>query len=808
MATNTAASFTNHTGNGTAGPFSISFSYLAESEVDVTVGGVLKTITTHYTFTSATQITFTSGNEPGNGVAIKFQRDTDISSKKVDFVDGSVLTESDLDTQNDQVLFAQQEILDKLSGIEENATADQTDAEIRTAVENATDSNVFTDADHSKLDAIEASATADQTASEIRALVESASDSNVFTDADHTKLNNIEANATADQTNAEIRTAVEAATDSNVFTDADHTKLNGIETSATADQTGAEIKSLYEGESDTNAFTDSEKTKLAGIEASATADQSNSEIKTAYEANSDTNAFTDAEKTKLSGIETSADVTDATNVDAAGAVMNSDLDGKGEILVGDGSGDPTALSVGTNGYILTADSTEATGVKWAANAGGGGGSGISNVVEDSTPQLGGNLDVQTNEITTSTTNGNVKLNPNGTGVVEVKGDGSSADGTIQLNCSQNSHGVKIKSPPHSANASYTLTLPNNDGDAGQFLKTDGSGGLSFDTVSQPDADKITEGNTEAEVVDTGSDGHFKVTTEGTERFRVAANGNVGIGSNSPSELLQVYDASGNPTINVRANNQNTASLKLENDDGDWTISSGTASYPLNFAVGGSNKLTILNDGKVGIGDTTPSTALDVNGTITGTTFAGSGASLTSLPAANLTGTLPAIDGSNLTGIGSGKILQVVSNNFTTAVSRATNDITSFADISGFSQAITPSATSSKIGILLTVNISNQYTGRNCGVRVLRDSSTILMPTGGSNTNFHLFCRGSSNVSDIYNGSVFLLDSPNTTSSITYKVQWAAEGYSGGNNTIYTNKRGYSNQDYSAASSITLWEIAA
>jgi len=184
MATNTAASFTNHTGNGTAGPFSISFSYLAESEVDVTVGGVLKTITTHYTFTSATQITFTSGNEPGNGVAIKFQRDTDISAKKVDFADGSVLTETDLDTNADQVIFAQQEILDKLGGIEENATADQTDAEIRTAVENATDSNVFTDADHSKLNAIEASATADQTASEIRTLVESASDSNVFTDAD------------------------------------------------------------------------------------------------------------------------------------------------------------------------------------------------------------------------------------------------------------------------------------------------------------------------------------------------------------------------------------------------------------------------------------------------------------------------------------------------------------------------------------------------------------------------------------------------------------------------------------------------
>ena len=103
-------------------------------------------------------------------------------------------------------------------------------------------------ADGSKLDGIETGATADQTAAEIRTLVESASDSNVFTDADHSKLNGIEASATADQTDAEIRAAVEAASDSNVFTDADHSKLNGIEANATADQTGAEIASALNGQ--------------------------------------------------------------------------------------------------------------------------------------------------------------------------------------------------------------------------------------------------------------------------------------------------------------------------------------------------------------------------------------------------------------------------------------------------------------------------------------------------------------------------------------------------------------------------------
>ncbi|MAJ24813.1 MAG: hypothetical protein CMP36_04825 [Rickettsiales bacterium] len=66
----------------------------------------------------------------------------------------------------------------------------------------------------------------------------------------------------------------------------------------------------------------------------------------------------------------------------------------------------------------------------------------------------------------------------------ASGDGGSNDGQIQLNCSQNSHGVKIKAPPHSAGQSYTLTLPSsitND----YFLKTNGSGVLSFAEVPQP-----------------------------------------------------------------------------------------------------------------------------------------------------------------------------------------------------------------------------------------------------------------------------------------------------------------------------------
>jgi hypothetical protein len=116
---------------------------------------------------------------------------------------------------------------------------------------------------------VEDGATADQTAGEIKTLYESNSDTNAFTDADHSKLDGIEAGSTADQTAGEIKTLYESNSDTNAFTDADHSKLDGIESGATADQTASEIKTAYESNSDTNAFTDADHSKLDGIEASA-----------------------------------------------------------------------------------------------------------------------------------------------------------------------------------------------------------------------------------------------------------------------------------------------------------------------------------------------------------------------------------------------------------------------------------------------------------------------------------------------------------------------------------------------------------
>ena len=105
---------------------------------------------------------------------------------------------------------------------------------------------------------------------------------------------------------------------------------------------------------------------------------------------------------------------------------------------------------------------------------------LGEVSDDTTPQLGGNLDTNGQDIVT-TSNADLDLAPDGTGVVVVRGNqtGGNNQGAIKLNCEQNSHGVTIKSPAHASGASYTLTLPVNDGDPDQVLKTDGSGVLSW-----------------------------------------------------------------------------------------------------------------------------------------------------------------------------------------------------------------------------------------------------------------------------------------------------------------------------------------
>ena len=102
---------------------------------------------------------------------------------------------------------------------------------------------------------------------------------------------------------------------------------------------------------------------------------------------------------------------------------------------------------------------------------------IPDIVTDTTPQLGGSLDVNGYYIS-STSNGNVEIAPNGTGDFVVRGN--SVDGKITLNCTNNNHGVTIQAPPHADAATYTLILPSSIGTAGQVLTSQGGAQLTWE----------------------------------------------------------------------------------------------------------------------------------------------------------------------------------------------------------------------------------------------------------------------------------------------------------------------------------------
>jgi len=104
--------------------------------------------------------------------------------------------------------------------------------------------------------------------------------------------------------------------------------------------------------------------------------------------------------------------------------------------------------------------------------------------------------IKVDDVEALSTNGNLQIAPNGTGVVEVKSENS--DATLQLNDSQQLNNVKIKSPNDTAAQNYTLILPNNNIAADKFLTVNtitGSGStatgqLEFATIAEPDITQL------------------------------------------------------------------------------------------------------------------------------------------------------------------------------------------------------------------------------------------------------------------------------------------------------------------------------
>ena len=162
-------------------------------------------------------------------------------------------------------------------------------------------------------------------------------------------------------------------------------------------------------------------------------------------------------------------------------------------------------------------------------------------------------------------------------------------------------------------------------------------------------------------------------------------------------------------------------------------------------------------------------------------------------ASNVTGTLATGNGgTGATSFAPGKVLQCLQVQSNTADAKTAN---SYADITGLSLAITPSSSSSKILVMGKVNVLITGGGGDVGARVqpVRDSTVLA----AEYSEIYISDAGAADPGEIGEMAIFFLDSPSSTSSLTYKFQGRVP--SGGTATF---------QFDSKYSTLTLMEIAS
>ena len=393
-------------------------------------------------------------------------------------------------------------------------------------------------------------------------------------------------------------------------------------------------------------------TKLDGIEAGATADQTAAEIRTLVDSATDSNVFTDADHTKLDGIEELADVTDTANVTAAGALMDSEVTNLAQVKAFD-SADYATAAQGS-----TADSA------------------LQNVVEDTTPQLGGDLDTNGNDVTfgdndkaifgagsdlqiyhTATGNhsiieevggGNLVVRTNGPHIEFDKGSTEYmarmlVDGAVELY-----YDSALKLATTSTGIDVTGTLTASSGastfNSDSSANTVNFDGRSSDNIAQlnfrpnggaSNYSQIQSRSTEL-FVKTIANIPMSFHTNNTERLGIANNGDIsfynsagtsqdlfwdastsrlGLGTTSPSYV--VHASTADNTIAQFQSTDNRGAILISDDDTNSYFGSEGGSTYISNAGGAlsSGQLVIDSSGNVGIGGSFAGEKLEVYGNI-------------------------------------------------------------------------------------------------------------------------------------------------------------------------------------------------
>ena len=237
------------------------------------------------------------------------------------------------------------------------------------------------------------------------------------------------------------------------------------------------------------------------------------------------------------------------------------------------------FGVGTKDVFITTPASKMAFLNASGSLISSGGTSLMEVANDTSPQLGGNLDVNGNDIVT-TSNADLELAPNGTGKVVVKGNTN--QGAIKLNCEANSHGQTIIAAPHSESASNTLTLPSTGGDA-RIVSTSSTATLTNKTFG----DNVSFGDNN--ITNVGDIAIDSISPDGTDI-------NVAVSDNSATAF----------TIKQSTNNY----LVIDTGDGGESVAIGTGVSGTAISIGHTTSETTVNDNLTVTGD------LTVNGTTT------------------------------------------------------------------------------------------------------------------------------------------------------------------------------------------------
>ena len=315
----------------------------------------------------------------------------------------------------------------------------------------------------------------------------------------------------------------------------------------------------------------------------------------------------------------------------------------------------------------------------------------------------------------------------------------------------------------------------------------------------------------------------------------------GLTTTATGTVITLSDTANTSTVNLIIDNQKQIRFRETTANGTNYVAlqaPASVSADLTFtlpATDGTNGQALITDGSGNLSFSTISTSLATPLAVVGNATAGSeirlpedtdnGSNYVALKApntiaSNLTLTLPSADGSsgqvlqtNGSGVlsfagvsaSAGQVIQVVQTIKTDAFSTSSG---SMVDITGFSVSITPSSASNKVLVLVSAGILSSSTGGGSFINLLRDATVITSNTSGgqADTNDAWNVGGGGGMSSgnddrkYSSPSITFLDSPSSTSSLTYKCQLMSNS-----GTVYFNRWAL-NTDHASVSSITLMEI--